>query len=102
MGTFMGSGTTILRGYANDMGLEFLGRIRAQMNVYSEDDRLCGVVDRLEVRTNSVKLNRDASGHHHWLPLSWVSDVDYDSVYLTLTLDQIKKSWKETPPPMVL
>lgn len=83
-----------------DAGLELSTQIRPFMYVFDEDDRLCGILDRLDLGTGNMVLSRDIHGRRHVIPLDWVAEVDNAAVYLTMPLDQIKKSWKETPPAM--
>jgi hypothetical protein len=50
-----------------------------------------GIVDHME-GTESIKLNKDANGHHHFIPLSWVKSVD-DKVHVDRSGEQAMKEW---------
>ena len=44
-----------------------------------------------------VKLTRDESGRHHWIPAAWVTSVD-DKVHVDRPGDQAMREWSTTPP----
>lgn len=45
---------------------------------------------------NAIKLTKDESGHHHWIPLDWVTTVD-DKVHVDRPGDQAMKDWSHSP-----
>ena len=51
-------------------------------------------VDHIE--GNSIKLKRDASGQHHYIPLSWVKSVD-DKVHVDRPGQQAMQEWTTAP-----
>lgn len=65
--------------------------IKPDMPVFSKDGQF-GVVDHLE-GSDTIKLKRDESGEHHFIPLSWVDKVD-SQVHVGRSRDQIMKEWK--------
>ena len=70
--------------------------IKANMPVVCADDGLLAVVDHLE-GTDVIKLAKDSTGQHHYIPLTWVDAVD-DKVHVNRTGDQAMKEWSRTPP----
>jgi hypothetical protein len=70
--------------------------IKEHMPVVCSNDGPLAVVDHLE-GTDSIKLVRDATGHHHYIPLTWVVAVD-DKVHLDRTGDQAMQEWSTEPP----
>ena len=64
------------------------------MPVFGSDNMQLGMVDRVE--GNTIKLTRDDSGQHHWIPFDWVSNVD-DRVHLDRPCQQAMQAWSATP-----
>ncbi|MBK7071155.1 MAG: DUF2171 domain-containing protein [Myxococcales bacterium] len=54
------------------------------------------VVDHIE-GSDTIKLTRDATGTHHYIPLSWVRSVD-DKIHVDRPGDQAMREWKTSPP----
>jgi hypothetical protein len=52
------------------------------------------VVDHLEGM--SIKLKKDDSGQHHYIPLSWVTKVD-EAVHVDRPGSQAKREWSTYP-----
>jgi uncharacterized protein YjbJ (UPF0337 family) len=50
------------------------------------------VVDHLE-GTHNIKLKKDDTGHHHFIPLSWVMKVDAQ-VHVDRSGAQAKQDWR--------
>jgi hypothetical protein len=68
-------------------------QIREHMEVISADDHHVGRVDHvLGTEIELAKMDLQAMGQHHKIPLSWVDYVD-DKVHLTLTRDDAKDRW---------
>ncbi|MGA0599161.1 DUF2171 domain-containing protein [Caulobacter sp. KR2-114] len=68
-------------------------QIREHMEVVSSDNHHVGRVDH--VRGSEIelaKMDLQALGQHHKIPLSWVDWVD-DKVHLNLTRDVAKDTW---------
>lgn len=67
------------------------GRIREHMDVIGADGVHVGTVDRIE--GDRIKLTRQDSGqgshegHHHYIPLALVADIEGDSVRLSANGD---------------
>ena len=67
------------------------GRIREHMDVIGADGVHVGTVDRIE--GDRIKLTRQDSGqgshegHHHYIPLALVADIEGDRVRLSANGD---------------
>jgi hypothetical protein len=55
------------------------------------------VVDHLEGR-ESIKLAKDKTGQHHFIPTSWVTKVD-DKVHVDRPGEQAMREWTTAPKP---
>ncbi|MCK9519824.1 MAG: DUF2171 domain-containing protein [Dehalococcoidia bacterium] len=69
--------------------------VREHMAVVCSNNEQFGTVDRVE--GDSIKLTKDRSGQHHWIPMSWVERVD-DKVHVDRPGSQAMKEWMSTPP----
>ena len=65
--------------------------IREHMPVVCSNGGQVGTVDHVE--GEQIKLTRDESGQHHYIPMSMVSNVD-DSVHLNIPGEQVKQQWR--------
>jgi hypothetical protein len=70
--------------------------IKPDMPVVCSDNGQFAVVDHIQGE-DSIKLKRDASGQHHYIPLKWVTTID-DKVHVDRPGDQAMKDWMTTPP----
>lgn len=70
--------------------------IKPNMPVVCSDEGMLAVVDHLE-GSEVIKLAKDSSGQHHYIPLTWVDSVD-DKVHIDRTGAQAMKEWSRTPP----
>lgn len=70
--------------------------IKDHMPVICAHGKEFATVDHLEGE-NSIKLTRDENGNHHWIPISWVKNVD-GSVHLDRPVQQVKEEWSDTSP----
>jgi hypothetical protein len=66
-------------------------KIRENMPVVCSNNGQFGTVDRVE--GDQIKLTKDASGQHHYIPSSWVTTVD-DKVHVDRPGDQAMREWK--------
>lgn len=66
--------------------------IKAEMPVVCSNDGQFGVVDHLE-GSDSIKLKRDASGKHHFIPVSWVKTID-DKIHVDRPGEQAMREWR--------
>ena len=67
-------------------------QIKPDMPVVCSEDGQFAVVDHLEGQ-NSIKLKRDKSGKHHYIPVSWVTTID-DKVHIDRPGNQAMKEWR--------
>lgn len=70
--------------------------IRPQMPVVGSDDDELATVDHIEGHAY-IKLTKDDSGQHHYIPVEWVTSVD-DRVHLDRPTAQAIREWSTTPP----
>jgi hypothetical protein len=73
-----------------------IDRIREHMPVVSSDGSQFATVDHMD-GVDTIKLTKDDSGRHHWIPVSWVTQVD-DKVHVDRPSDQAMKDWLPAPP----
>ena len=67
-------------------------QVKPGMPVVCSKNGQFGVVDHLE-GSDSIKLKKDKAGKHHFIPLSWVANVD-DKIHVDRTGDQAMKEWR--------
>lgn len=72
-----------------------VANITEHMEVVSSDGKHVGTVDHMEGE-GMIKLTRDesADGHHHFIPVDWVSDVG-DMVRLGKTSSEVFSQWED-------
>ena len=71
-------------------------KIQPHMPVVAANGEQLGIVDHIDVG-NTIKLTKDTSGMHHWIPQSWVSQVD-DQVHVDRPGKQVKQEWSSEAP----
>jgi hypothetical protein len=69
--------------------------IKPQMAVVCSENGQFATVDHVE-GTDAIKLTKDKSGQHHYIPLEWVTSVD-DKVHVDRPGDQAMREWSTTP-----
>ena len=69
--------------------------IKPHMPVVCSEDGQFAVVDHLE-GTDQIKLAKDKSGQHHYIPLEWVQSVD-DKVHVDRPGKQAMAEWTTEP-----
>ncbi len=69
--------------------------IKPDMPVVCSEDGQFATVDHLE-GTDQIKLNKDKSGTHHYIPLEWVTNVD-DKVHVDRPGEQAMREWTTKP-----
>jgi hypothetical protein len=67
-------------------------QIKPNMPVVCSDDGQFAVVDHVEGQ-DSIKLKKDQSGKHHFIPVSWVTTVD-EKVHIDRPGNQAMKEWR--------
>jgi len=74
---------------------EALRRVQTHQEVVGSDGEHVGTVDHLRGdRILLTKSDRDAGGHHHSIPSSWIQSVD-DQVHLSKTAEQAQQAWRD-------
>lgn len=69
-------------------------QIQPHMPVVCSKDKQFAKVDH--VQGNQLKLAKDDSGQHHFIPLEWVTTVD-DKVHVNKPGDEVMKAWTTSP-----
>jgi len=72
-------------------------QIKPEMPVVCSKDGQFGIVDHMQ-GTDTIKLNKDKSGQHHYIPLSWVTSTDDGKVKVDRPGDEAMQDWSITPP----
>lgn len=72
------------------------GQITPHAPVVCSENGQFAVVDHME-GPDTIKLAKDKSGQHHYMPLSWVTFVD-DKVHVDRPGDQAMRDWSSIPP----
>ena len=70
-------------------------QIKPHTPVVCSNDKQFAVVDHME-GDSMIKLAKDDSGQHHYIPLSWVKSVD-DKVHIDRPGQQAMKEWSNAP-----
>lgn len=70
--------------------------IKPRMPVVCSDDGQFATVDHIEGH-GSIKLAKDDTGQHYYIPLEWVTSVD-DKVHIDRPGPQAMKEWTTSPP----
>lgn len=70
--------------------------IKPHMPVVCSNDGEFATVDHVE-GSEAIKLTRDESGQHHYIPLDWVTMVD-DKVHIDRPADQAMDKWSTAAP----
>ena len=66
--------------------------IKPEMPVVCSNDGQFAVVDHMEGK-DTIKLKKDDTGKHHFIPLSWVKTVD-GKVHVDRPGTQAMKEWR--------
>lgn len=67
-------------------------QIKPDMPVVCSNDGQFAVVDHM-VGPNTIKLNKDKSGQHHYIPLSWVTSTENNKVKVDRPGEQAMQDW---------
>ncbi len=71
------------------------GLIKPHMPVVCSQNGQFATVDHVEGR-DLIKLAKDETGQHHYIPLTWVTSVD-DKVHVDRPGKQAMREWKTSP-----
>ena len=66
--------------------------IKSEMPVVCSENGQFAVVDHIDGK-DMIKLKKDDSGKHHFIPLKWVTKVDH-KVHVDRPGDQAMKEWR--------
>ena len=66
--------------------------IKEDMPVHTAQAEQFAVVDHTD-GPDSIKLKKDESGTHHYIPVSWVISTEGGIVKINRTLDQVLHDW---------
>lgn len=71
-------------------------QIKPHMSVVckTDDNAVIGKVDHIE--GDEIKLARDESGQHHYIPASWIAKID-DKLHLDRAGKDAMAQWKTAP-----
>jgi hypothetical protein len=69
--------------------------VKPDMPVVCSNDGQFAVVDHLEGK-DTIKLKKDGTGKHHFIPTSWVKLVD-DKIHIDRPGEQAMKEWRTEP-----
>jgi hypothetical protein len=73
-----------------------VNEIKPHMPVVCSEGGQFAVVDHIEGK-DAIKLTKDKSGQHHYIPMSWVRSVD-TKVHVDRPGDQAMEQWSTSPP----
>ena len=73
---------------------DMTGQIREHMPVICSEGGQFATVDRVE--GNAIKLTKDNTGEHHYIPTDWVERVDAH-VHIDRPGKQAMREWSTTP-----
>ena len=66
-------------------------QIKPHMPVVCSNNGQFATVDHMDAN-NSIKLTKDDSGQHHWIPADWVTRVD-EHVHIDRPGKQAMREW---------
>ncbi|MFA5018046.1 MAG: DUF2171 domain-containing protein [Methylobacter sp.] len=72
-------------------------QIKPDMPVVCSQDGQFATVDHME-GTNTIKLKKDETGQHHYIPLTWVSSIENGKVKVDRPGDQAMQEWSTVSP----
>jgi len=72
-------------------------QIKPDMPVVCSQDGQFATVDHME-ETDTIKLNKDKAGQHHYIPLTWVSSIENGKVKVDRPGDQAMQEWSTVSP----
>lgn len=73
-------------------------QIKEHMPVVCSDGGQFALVDHVDAN-DTIKLTKDTSGQHHWIPMSWVTRVD-QHVHVDRPGKQAMQEWSTQDPNM--
>jgi hypothetical protein len=73
-------------------GMVNINSIKPHMPVVCSEGGQFAVVDHIASDNRTIKLAKDATGRHHYIPISWVTSVD-GAVHIDRPGDQAMREW---------
>jgi hypothetical protein len=68
--------------------------VKPHMPVVCSEGGQFAVVDHLAADNGTIKLAKDDSGKHHYIPLSWVTKID-SAIHIDRPGDQAMREWSD-------
>jgi hypothetical protein len=75
--------------------------IKPEMPVVCSQGGQFAVIDHME-SNSSIKLNKDKTGQHHYIPLSWVTSTADGKIKVDRPGDQAMQEWSTVSPNYVV
>ena len=76
-------------------------QIKPDMPVVCSQDGQFATVDHIE-GPSTIKLKKDETGQHHYIPASWVTAIEGGKVKVDRPGDQAMREWSGTPPTLLV
>ena len=73
-----------------------IDNIRDHMPIVDSDGIQFAKVDHMD-GADTIKLTKDNMGHHHWIPMTWVTEVDKE-VHVDRPQSKAMHDWLSAPP----
>jgi len=70
--------------------------IKPEMPVVCSQDGQFATVDHME-GDNCIKLKKDETGQHHYIPTSWVESTDNGKVKIDRPGEEAMQKWSTSP-----
>ena len=74
-----------------------IAEIKPELPVFCSQDGQFAVVDHME-GTTSIKLNKDDTGQHHYIPLAWVTSTADGKIKIDRPGDEAMQEWSTVSP----
>jgi len=74
-----------------------IDEIKADMPIFCSQGGQCAVVDHMEGNT-SIKLTKDDTGQHHYIPLTWVTSTAEGKVTIDRSCSEAMEEWSTVSP----
>lgn len=78
-----------------------IDQIKPDTPVVCSEDGQFATVDHMEA-TDTIKLKKDKTGQHHYIPLIWVTSTDDGKVKIDRPGDQAMEEWSTVSPSYVI
>jgi len=72
-------------------------KIKPDMPVVCSLDGQFGTVDHM-VGPNIIKLKKDSSGQHHYIPIAWVTSTENNQIKVDRPGDDAMQEWSTISP----